>query len=107
MNTLLRSLGIFITLGVFAALVAGKVADIFPQMDTTAWIVMLGGYTVQVFVALKLNNLVEEIWPERFNESQRQWLAVAAAFIAGAAVLYLGWSLWGEWIAPHFGPAVL
>ncbi|MBU0480789.1 MAG: hypothetical protein KKG47_06790 [Proteobacteria bacterium] len=106
MKLLLKSIGILITLLFMAALVAAKVGDVFPAMDTIAWLFVVVGFGVWIFIAMRLEAWIEKLRPGRFSEDQRIWLAIIAAFILGGLLIYLGWNLIGQYFTPHFGAAV-
>lgn len=106
MKVLMKSIGILAAFGFMAALVVTKVGDLFPAMTIAAWLAVVAGFGVWIYVAIRLDGWIGRLWPGRFSEDQLQWIAVLAVFVFTGIVMVLGWGVLGPLLAPQFGVAV-
>ena len=107
MKQLASAIKILLTLVVMGGIVVNRLSEMFPHMDTLAWVIAVAGFGVLILAILPLDALVEKLWPGRFKDDDRMWLETLAVFLFAGLLLYLGWDIISPLLAPYFGAAVL
>ena len=101
------SVAYLVSVLVLAALVIGKVADMFPDIDTIGWVMVGAGFAALIGMGIAVEPLVQRLpwgWANA-NEKRRMGVITVVLWLLMLLIMWLVWPWIGPLLAPHFGPA--